>query len=148
MDIKKNFQVATIRTALQENPNVTVSFLIDALRGTRESPEPSCASLLVPLVADFGPDRVEIRMYHTPNLTGLRKRLIPKRINEGWGLQHMKLYGFDDEIIMSGCELLIFFFSSIPLSTTITSLSSSFPSKPSITGRKSASALFPNQHSF
>lgn len=40
-------------------------------------------------------------MYHTPNLTGMRK-YIPNRINEGWGLQHMKLYGFDDEIILSG----------------------------------------------
>jgi hypothetical protein len=45
-------------------------------------------------------------MYHTPNLTGLRKKVIPKRINEGWGLQHMKLYGVDDEIVLSGCELL------------------------------------------
>lgn len=44
-------------------------------------------------------------MYHTPNLTGLRKRYIPKRINEGWGLQHMKLYGIDDEIILSGANL-------------------------------------------
>jgi len=44
-------------------------------------------------------------MYHTPNLTGIRKRYIPKRINEGWGLQHMKLYGVDDEIIMSGANL-------------------------------------------
>jgi len=41
-------------------------------------------------------------MYHTPNLTGLRKKHVPKRINEGWGLQHMKLYGVDDEIILSG----------------------------------------------
>jgi hypothetical protein len=41
-------------------------------------------------------------MYHTPNLTGLRKKYIPRRINEGWGLQHMKLYGMDDEIILSG----------------------------------------------
>ncbi|CAG8962272.1 hypothetical protein HYFRA_00005327 [Hymenoscyphus fraxineus] len=44
-------------------------------------------------------------MYHTPNLTGLRKKYIPKRINEGWGLQHMKLYGMDDEIIISGANL-------------------------------------------
>jgi len=43
-------------------------------------------------------------MYHTPNLTGLKK-YIPKRVNEGWGLQHMKLYGIDDEIIMSGANL-------------------------------------------
>jgi CDP-diacylglycerol---glycerol-3-phosphate 3-phosphatidyltransferase len=82
-----------------------VSILTDALRGTREAPEPSCASLLASLIRDFGTDRVEIRLYHTPNLTGLRKAIIPKRINEGWGLQHMKLYGVDDEIIMSGANL-------------------------------------------
>ena len=76
--------------------------MTDALRGAREAPDPSCASLLAPLVTEFGADRVEIRMYHTPNLTGLRKKYIPKRINEGWGLQHMKLYGTDDEIILSG----------------------------------------------
>lgn len=51
---------------------------------------------------EYGPERVEIRMFHTPNLTGLRKKWIPRRINEGWGLQHMKLYGIDDEIILSG----------------------------------------------
>lgn len=44
-------------------------------------------------------------MYHTPNLTGIRKAILPKRINEGWGLQHMKLYGVDDEIILSGANL-------------------------------------------
>ena len=75
--------------------------LTDMLRGTREAPEACSASLLAPLVAEFGDDRVQIRMYHTPKLTGLKKHL-PKRINEGWGLQHMKLYGMDDELIMSG----------------------------------------------
>lgn len=32
---------------------------------------------------------------------------MPKRINEGWGLQHMKLYGFDDEIMLSGYGLIL-----------------------------------------
>lgn len=91
---------------MKRNPDLKISVLTDALRGTRETPQPSCASLLATLVADFGPDRVEIRMFHTPNLTGLRKRWIPRRVNEGWGLQHMKLYGVDDEIMLSGCELL------------------------------------------
>ncbi|KIM94932.1 hypothetical protein OIDMADRAFT_135232 [Oidiodendron maius Zn] len=97
--------ISTLRTALRATPTLKLSILTDALRGTRESPNPSCASLLAPLVAEFGPARVEIRMYHTPNLTGLRKNHIPKRINEGWGLQHMKLYGVDDEVIMSGANL-------------------------------------------
>jgi CDP-diacylglycerol--glycerol-3-phosphate 3-phosphatidyltransferase len=92
----------TLRDALRRNPELKLSILTDALRGTREAPNSSCASLLAPLVDEFGANRVEVRMYHTPNLTGLRKRAVPKRINEGWGLQHMKLYGVDDEIIMSG----------------------------------------------
>lgn len=83
-----------------------MSILTDALRGTRETPKPCCASLLVPLVEEFGENRVEIRMFHTPNLTGLRKKVVPKRINEGWGLQHMKLYAIDDELIMSGYACL------------------------------------------
>lgn len=93
--------------ALHDNPDLKVSILTDALRGTRETPNPSCASLLASLVAEHGSDRVEIRMFHTPNLTGLRKKWIPKRINEGWGLQHMKLYGIDDEIILSGYGITI-----------------------------------------
>lgn len=92
----------TLDQALRDNPNLRVSILTDALRGTRETPNPSSASLLATLVANHGSDRVDIRMFHTPNLTGLKKKWIPRRINEGWGLQHMKLYGIDDEIILSG----------------------------------------------
>ena len=103
--------VLCLRHALEKNSDLKVSILTDALRGTRETPEPSCASLLAPLAADF-PSQVEIRMYHTPNLTGWRKRMLPKRINEGWGLQHMKLYGFDDEIILSGANLSSDYFTN------------------------------------
>ena len=51
-------------------------------------------------------------MFHTPNLTGVRKSVLPKRVNEGWGLNHMKLYGFDDEIIMSGANLSSDYFTT------------------------------------
>ncbi|KAG6009939.1 hypothetical protein E4U21_000710 [Claviceps maximensis] len=104
--------IATLQDAMRRNPQLRLSILTDCLRGTREAPDPSCASLLVPLVSEFGSARVEIRMYHTPNLTGLRKKYIPKRINEGWGLQHMKLYGVDDEIIMSGANLSSDYFTN------------------------------------
>ncbi|KAK7741931.1 CDP-diacylglycerol--glycerol-3-phosphate 3-phosphatidyltransferase [Diatrype stigma] len=104
--------IETLQEALRRNPQLKLSILTDALRGTREAPDPSCASLLAPLVAEFGSDRVEVRMYHTPNLTGLRKQYIPRRINEGWGLQHMKLYGIDDEIILSGANLSTDYFTN------------------------------------
>lgn len=101
----ENELITALQQALKSKPGLKLSILTDSLRGTRESPDPSCASILAPLIKEFGPERVEIRMYHTPNLTGLRKKYIPKRINEGWGLQHMKLYGVDDEIIISGANL-------------------------------------------
>ncbi|PHH62606.1 hypothetical protein CDD81_6840 [Ophiocordyceps australis] len=104
--------IAVLCEALRRTPDLTVSILTDALRGTREAPEASCASLLAPLVAEFGASRVEIRMYHTPNLTGLRRACVPRRINEGWGLQHMKLYGVDDEIILSGANLSTDYFTN------------------------------------
>jgi CDP-diacylglycerol--glycerol-3-phosphate 3-phosphatidyltransferase len=97
--------ILTIRESMRASPSVRLHILTDKLRGTRESPNPSCASLLAPLVAEFGEKRVEIRMYHTPNLTGIKKQLVPRRINEGWGLQHMKLYGVDDETILTGANL-------------------------------------------
>ncbi|KAF3925819.1 hypothetical protein ABW20_dc0102565 [Dactylellina cionopaga] len=97
--------IETIKTALRNSPTLKVSILTDALRGTREAPDVCTASLLVPLVKEFGKDRVELRMFHTPNLRGIKKALIPRRLNEGWGLQHMKLYGFDDEVILSGANL-------------------------------------------
>ena len=31
------------------------------------------------------------------------KTYVPKRYNEGWGLWHGKIYGFDDDVIISGC---------------------------------------------
>ena len=96
--------IQTIEEALLNNKALHVSILTDALRGTREDPDPSCATLLAPLVKRFG-ERVKICMYHTPNLNGWKKARMPKRINEGWGLQHMKLYGFDDEILLSGANL-------------------------------------------
>jgi CDP-diacylglycerol--glycerol-3-phosphate 3-phosphatidyltransferase len=108
----ENELIEILNQALRDNPNLQVSILTDALRGTRETPDPSCASLLSSLVAEHGSERVEIRMFHTPNLTGLRKKWIPRRINEGWGLQHMKLYGIDDEIMLSGYG---FIFEGSPL---------------------------------
>ena len=100
----ENELIDTIREALTNNPKLEVSILTDALRGTREDPNPSCATLLAPLITEFG-ERVKVSMFHTPNLNGWKKKYMPKRINEGWGLQHMKLYGFDDEIMLSGANL-------------------------------------------
>lgn len=104
--------VDTISQALLANPDLQVYILTDALRGTREAPKHhSLAALLLQLVTQFG-SRVDVRMYHTPHLSGVKKSWAPKRLNEGFGLQHMKLYGFDDEIMLSGANLSEDYFSN------------------------------------
>ena len=46
-----------------------------------------------------------VSLYHTPSLRGLWKRLMPQRYNETIGLQHCKIYVFDDTFIISGANL-------------------------------------------
>lgn len=98
--------VQCLSDAMEKNEDLKVYVLTDALRGTREAPQLPClALLLVSLVDKFGPHRADIRLYHTPHLSGFKKNWAPKRLNESFGLQHMKLYGTDDEIILSGANL-------------------------------------------
>ncbi|GAA5846878.1 hypothetical protein JCM9279_004478 [Rhodotorula babjevae] len=96
--------VGALHTALRHNPSLRLTLLVDYLRSTREHPGASSAALLASLAAAF-PDQVDLRLFHTPALYGWQKRWVPKRFNEGWGLQHMKVYGFDDDVIMSGANL-------------------------------------------
>lgn len=53
------------------------------------------------LVHSYGED-FKLHLYHIPNLRGLLRRIGPERFNEVMGLQHMKIYIFDDDFILSG----------------------------------------------
>lgn len=58
-------------------------------------------TMLLPLLQRF-PEQVRVSLFHTPNLRGLLRLLIPERFNETIGLQHMKVYLFDNNVILSG----------------------------------------------
>lgn len=58
-------------------------------------------TMLIPLLQRF-PEQVRVSLFHTPNLRGLLRLLIPERFNETIGLQHIKVYLFDDNVILSG----------------------------------------------
>jgi CDP-diacylglycerol--glycerol-3-phosphate 3-phosphatidyltransferase len=34
-------------------------------------------------------------------------KIVPRRFDEGWGTWHAKVYGFDDDVIISGLVNLI-----------------------------------------
>ncbi|KAG2216276.1 hypothetical protein INT45_006190, partial [Circinella minor] len=96
--------VETLRQALRRSDQLQVYILIDCLRGTRVSKGKSSATLLLSLIKEF-PTQVQVSLYHTPDLTGVLKRTLPQRFNEGIGLMHLKIYGFDDTVMLSGANL-------------------------------------------
>ncbi|KAF5334855.1 hypothetical protein D9758_014298 [Tetrapyrgos nigripes] len=64
----------------------------------------STAKILLPLLRSY-PDRVHVSLFRSPSLRGILARLVPPRYNEGWGTWHAKIYGVDDELIISGANL-------------------------------------------
>lgn len=93
--------VANIQKNIEGNADLKVNILLDFTRGTRG--EVNSKSSLMPLVKQT--KNVKLSLYHTPSLRGLSKKLMPPRWNELIGLQHMKLYLFDETVIISGANL-------------------------------------------
>ncbi|CAO3597660.1 unnamed protein product [Absidia cylindrospora] len=103
--------VDTIRQALSQSSQLQVHILIDCLRGTRTSKGQSSATLLAALLRDY-PQQVQVSMYHTPDLKGVLKKTLPPRFNESIGLMHLKVYGFDDSVMLSGANLSTDYFTN------------------------------------
>ncbi|KAJ7067316.1 hypothetical protein C8F01DRAFT_980074 [Mycena amicta] len=95
--------IASLRRALERRPCLQLNMLFDLNRSTRPEPN-STAKLLVPLIAQF-PDRVNVSFFRSPSLRGLMAKLVPPRFNEGWGTWHAKIYGVDNEVMISGANL-------------------------------------------
>jgi CDP-diacylglycerol--glycerol-3-phosphate 3-phosphatidyltransferase len=108
--------VKTLDDALAKNPNLQVTFLLDYLRGTRG--KLNSVTMLQPLLSKYR-NRIHLHLYHTPNLRGLLKQLLPSRVNEIIGVQHIKLNIFDDNTLITGFFsfflLSLFFFSFLTI---------------------------------
>jgi CDP-diacylglycerol--glycerol-3-phosphate 3-phosphatidyltransferase len=89
-----------LHAALCRHPLLRVYLVLDLNRSTRPGPT-STAHILVPLLKDH-PGRVHISLFRSPKLSGLMAKLVPPRYNEGWGTWHAKIYGADDDIMISG----------------------------------------------
>ena len=74
--------------------------MFDLNRSTRPGPSSAIKNLL-PLLRDF-PPRVHISLFRSPSLRGFLANIIPSRFKEGWGTWHAKIYGVDDDVMISG----------------------------------------------
>jgi CDP-diacylglycerol---glycerol-3-phosphate 3-phosphatidyltransferase len=93
-------QVETLRSALASNESLILDLHLDLNRSTRPGYN-SPVNLLLSLL-HLHPERVRVHLFRSPALRGLMAKLVPPRFNEGWGTWHAKIYGVDDDIMISG----------------------------------------------
>ncbi|KAI6237060.1 CDP-diacylglycerol--glycerol-3-phosphate 3-phosphatidyltransferase [Aphelenchoides besseyi] len=99
--------VDELENSLDKNPKLEVKMMFDYLRGTRGGVLGTAGML-----AERKLRNAEVYLFHTPDLRGLLKRLLPERMNEIVGLQHMKFFIFDNSIIISGANLSDTYFTN------------------------------------
>ncbi|KAL3967938.1 E3 ubiquitin-protein ligase [Sarotherodon galilaeus] len=92
-----------------QSPDLKVSILLDYTRGSRG--KINSRTMLLPLLQRFT-SQMRVSLYHTPDLRGLLRLLVPQRFNETIGVQHIKVYLFDDSIIISGANLSDSYFTN------------------------------------
>jgi len=110
-DNKEKKLVEAIRDSLASHDKLRVKILLDWCRGTRMVKNQSSSSLLAQLKSTAD-ERCQLCFYHTPRLRGWLKRLLPSKWNETVGLQHCKVYVFDNTLIVSGANLSMDYFTS------------------------------------
>ncbi|KRX56176.1 CDP-diacylglycerol--glycerol-3-phosphate 3-phosphatidyltransferase, mitochondrial, partial [Trichinella sp. T9] len=94
--------IASLRKAMNANESLKVDILLDFNRARRGN-ENSC-TMLSSLKHDYD-YRVNVALFHSPMLRGPLKKLLSERVNEILGVQHMKVYLFDNFVLISGANL-------------------------------------------
>ena len=92
-------KVDVIEKNMTENRDLSFKMILDYSRYLRVADK--SRQYLAPLIKSFE-SRFNLFLYHTPNLRGLAKRVIPERQNEALGVLHMKIYIADNNLIISG----------------------------------------------
>lgn len=93
-------EYACERAKSSGNKDFEVHILLDYNRGSRGG-EVSSRTMLTPLLERYM-GMVQVSLYHTPDLSGYLKQYLPPKLDETVGVQHMKVYLFDDSLVMSG----------------------------------------------
>ena len=97
-----------VAASLTSRPGLRVKILLDWCRGTRLVGGQSSVTLLSPLHRTGSTEtgsRCRLAFYQTPQLRGWLGWLLPSKWNELLGLQHCKVYIFDNSLIISGANL-------------------------------------------
>lgn len=95
--------------------NLSIRILMDASRATRPTRSTingemtSTAGMLSNTLVS---PRANVALFHSPLLRGIMKRTLPPRLREILGVQHMKAFVFDDDVIITGANISNTYFSN------------------------------------
>ena len=100
---------STMQERETEKISMDIDILFDYLRGSRGNV--NTKTMLLPLVQKYcdseqnSKQNITVSLYHTPFLRGTVKKAFPARFNEIVGLNHLKIFVFDDSFLISGANL-------------------------------------------
>lgn len=98
----------------KDGSKLDVSVLVDGWRARRptrgkDGSWTSTAQKLVqhlqPTPQEGGHGHVRVGLYHTPAMHGFARRLLPPRYKEVVGVNHVKAFVFDDDVLITGANL-------------------------------------------
>ncbi|PVD39134.1 hypothetical protein C0Q70_01762 [Pomacea canaliculata] len=101
-ELVSSIHEACKNAAIMKNSDFEVNILLDVTRGSRG--KINSRTMLQGLIKEF-PHLVSVSLYHTPDLRGLLRKIVPERFNETIGLTHLKVYLVDNSLIISGANL-------------------------------------------
>eukprot|EP00055_Hartaetosiga_balthica_P007589 m.26327 g.26327 ORF g.26327 m.26327 type:complete len:487 (+) comp5847_c0_seq1:2-1462(+) len=92
--------VTELTRRVGNSSNLKVDILLDANRGTRGSPD---SVAMLHDAVQF--ENCKAWFYQTPDMTPILKRVLKPPFNETVGLQHTKIFVFDDTLLLTGANL-------------------------------------------
>lgn len=87
--------------ANERESHLRVKILLDNFRGSRG--ELNSRQMILSVLEQKA--HVQVALYRTPKLSNFLSKVLPQRYNELIGLQHMKIYVVDDDVMISGANL-------------------------------------------
>uniref|UniRef100_A0A1D1ZQS1 CDP-diacylglycerol--glycerol-3-phosphate 3-phosphatidyltransferase n=1 Tax=Auxenochlorella protothecoides TaxID=3075 RepID=A0A1D1ZQS1_AUXPR len=93
-------------------PELRLQILLDAARATRpcrdqegsisSTAEVLARELLLPFA---GAQRASVALFQTPHSRTSIRRVLPPRVREVLGVQHIKAFAFDDDVVLTGANI-------------------------------------------
>ncbi|KAK8807093.1 hypothetical protein WA158_003852 [Blastocystis sp. Blastoise] len=103
---EKSF-VSTLKEALYNTPSIKMNWILDGCRGTRGHGD-SSLDLLLPLQQTF-PNQFTMKYFYFPfyfsKTCSFLKKILPQKVLEIFNVYHIKIYIFDNKVILSGANL-------------------------------------------